>query len=542
MSGIEIAGLVLGSIPLLIQVLKTYRESAEVFNDWWRIERAYKKTCQDLDYHEIIFGSNVKEFLLPLVANDDELRVLMDDPAGEAWENADLEVRLRQRLPNSYELFLAIIGDINDLVDALKKELGVKGKFRALVAKDGKLNKNNVSRSDLLSMGNLEFQAKRIKFTMRKSSREKIFAQLEVANERMRKLLESSDRTSAARLRQNTSKASYMINRKINEFWRHAKRLHEALATAWRCGCANHITNLGLEHRTSDKVEFDVLFHLNDDQRKVGWQGTRIKMVTNDNALSIQVPQPGSTQIGGRVRFDIANAHGQRDNMDQKALIKDLCSVLNSTCPDCLGFLQVDEHRFELYPWEHASSVSHLGTVSLEQLLSSTYTLTRHKRYSLALTLASSYLQLSATPWLNPHLRKKSIVFLEDPTEPGSARLDQPYICEDVLSTVDMSATDTLSCLGIRLLELCFGVPIEATKLRKQFPPCDAAGAPQLDYAAAIRWSRLVAEEAGPEFAEAVKWCLHTEMLSETSWRTDLWQHVIVPLEACQLSQKPNSV
>jgi len=388
----------------------------------------------------------------------------------------------------------------------------------------------------------MEFQAKRIKFTIRKSSREKIFAQLEVANERMRKLLESSDRTSAARQRGNTTKAAYMINRKINEFWQHAKRLHEVLAAAWGCGCASHITNLGLEHRTSsDKVEFDVLFYLNDDQQKVGWQGTRIKLVTDANALSIQVPRSGSTQVGGRVRFDIADAQVQQDDTDQKALIKDLCGALNSKCPDCLGFLQVDDHRFELYPRQHASSVSHLCTISLEQLLCSTYTLTRRKRYSLALTLASSYLQLSTTPWLNSHLRKKSIVFLEDPTEPGSARLDQPYICQDVLSTAAMSATDTLSCLGIRLLELCFGIPIEATKLRKQFPACDPALAPMLDYTAALQWSRSVAEEAGPEFAEAVEWCLQTKTLSEKSWRTDLWQHVIVPLEAChkQVSQKP---
>lgn len=55
--------------------------------------------------------------------------------SGKAWENADLEVRLRQRLPKGYDLFSAIIEDMNDLVDALKKELGVKGKFRALVAK-----------------------------------------------------------------------------------------------------------------------------------------------------------------------------------------------------------------------------------------------------------------------------------------------------------------------------------------------------------------------------------------------------------------------
>jgi hypothetical protein len=135
MSGVEVAGLILGAFPLLIQVLKSYREGAEAINDWWKIERAYKKTCQDLSYHEILFEGSVKQFLLPLVADDDELLVLMADPAGSAWENVELEVRLRQRLPKSYDLFLDIIGDINNLVDTLKKELGVKGKFRALVTK-----------------------------------------------------------------------------------------------------------------------------------------------------------------------------------------------------------------------------------------------------------------------------------------------------------------------------------------------------------------------------------------------------------------------
>jgi hypothetical protein len=135
MSGIEIAGLVLGAFPLLIQVLKTYREGAEALNDWWRIERAYKKTCQDLSYHQILFEGNVERFLLPLVADDDELLVLMADPAGGAWENVELEARLRQRLPKSYDLFLDIMGDISDLVDALKKELGVKEKFGALLTK-----------------------------------------------------------------------------------------------------------------------------------------------------------------------------------------------------------------------------------------------------------------------------------------------------------------------------------------------------------------------------------------------------------------------
>ncbi|KAL5116359.1 hypothetical protein ACEQ8H_005707 [Pleosporales sp. CAS-2024a] len=175
MNGIEIAGLLLGAFPILVGVLKTYREGAETVNDWWRIETSYKKTWQDLNYHRILFEGNVERFLLPLVADDDELAELMGDPAGKAWENAELE---------AYEVFLDIIVDISNLVDNLKKELGAKGKFAALVIGNGKLDKANVMRGELLK----------------------------TANERMRKLLESSDQTAVARQR-GVSKASYMINK-----------------------------------------------------------------------------------------------------------------------------------------------------------------------------------------------------------------------------------------------------------------------------------------------------------------------------------------
>jgi hypothetical protein len=135
MSGIEIAGLILGAFPLLIQALKTYREGAEVLNDWWKIERTYKKTTRDLKYNQLLFEGNMERLLLPLVADDDELLALMADPAGKHWEDAGLELRLRQRLPKSYDLFLENIGEISGLVDSLKKEIGLKGKFGVLLTK-----------------------------------------------------------------------------------------------------------------------------------------------------------------------------------------------------------------------------------------------------------------------------------------------------------------------------------------------------------------------------------------------------------------------
>jgi hypothetical protein len=157
MSGIEIAGLVLGAFPVLLYSLESYRKSAEGLTEWWRIQRTVKKCRQDLQYHRILFEGNLERFLLPLVVNDDELQTLMADPAGEGWEDPELEVRLKQRLPKSYDLFIDIMEGIQELVESLKKELGASSLTR-------------LANADALSLANLEFQAKRIKFTVRKSA------------------------------------------------------------------------------------------------------------------------------------------------------------------------------------------------------------------------------------------------------------------------------------------------------------------------------------------------------------------------------------
>ncbi|KAF1936164.1 hypothetical protein EJ02DRAFT_359753 [Clathrospora elynae] len=119
MSGIEIAGLVLGPIPLLIHALDSYLEGAEALRDWWRIE----STC-----HQLLSEGNVVRFLLALVVDEDELKTLMDDPAGQSWEDPELEQRLQERLPKSYPIFLDIIRDINALVDLMKQEPQVSSK------------------------------------------------------------------------------------------------------------------------------------------------------------------------------------------------------------------------------------------------------------------------------------------------------------------------------------------------------------------------------------------------------------------------------
>jgi hypothetical protein len=136
MSGIEVAGLVLGAFPLLIRALESYREGAEVVSDWWRIETAYTKCKQHLKYHQLLFEGNIERLLLPLVVDDDKLKQLMENPAGTAWEDPKLEKKLQERLPKTYDTFLGVVIDINKLMESLKKALGVHNpKFRARVTK-----------------------------------------------------------------------------------------------------------------------------------------------------------------------------------------------------------------------------------------------------------------------------------------------------------------------------------------------------------------------------------------------------------------------
>lgn len=357
----------------------------------------------------------------------------------------------------------------------------------------------------------------------------------------MRNLLESSDQVANARRRGQLQGISLPAYRKLSHFWRHAQRLYEALSKAWQCDCISHIASLELEHRTPENLEFKVLFDLTAVFQRL----TKIKVIETSNGPSIHTAQPTSKTTGRppqKVRWVTSTPNP--DSSQNLAQISNLCGKLSGKCADCIGFLEEDEYRFAVYPALQSPSALRTPTKTLEDLLTATDVPTRRKRYCLALTLASSYLQLGATPWLNTQLRKDSIVFLVDSNNHETAILEHPYIRQEMSGSSNSRTPDALATLGIRLLELCFGKPLEATQYRKQLPSGDAISAPVLDYAAAIQWSKHAGEEAGPEFAEAIDWCLHTKEVSDGSWRKDLLQNVVIPLDAChrQVSQKASCI
>ena len=125
MSGLEIAGLVLGAFPILISALKHYRESAEVLSSWLAFRRKYQKVKHDIEWLRFSYTQNLKELLLPLICDEDEVDILLSDPLGELWSEPELEYKLKERLAGAYIHCLRAVKDVNEVMEKWKHELGL---------------------------------------------------------------------------------------------------------------------------------------------------------------------------------------------------------------------------------------------------------------------------------------------------------------------------------------------------------------------------------------------------------------------------------
>lgn len=125
MSGIELAGLVLGAFPIALAALGKYRDVAETLGTFWRIRREHQQWTHSLNICKLAFEQNLEELLLPLIVDDDELQWLVQNPDAPKWRDPELEDRLRERLPKSYGLYLETMSRIQHVMVEVTQELGV---------------------------------------------------------------------------------------------------------------------------------------------------------------------------------------------------------------------------------------------------------------------------------------------------------------------------------------------------------------------------------------------------------------------------------
>lgn len=111
-------------------------------------------------------------------------------------------------------------------------------------------------------MINCKYELRRIKFSLEEVDRKRLFQELKECNEKLEKLLSTSDTLSQleAKTKAAQNLSSSAVNSAVISFWNYADRLYKALATAWNCSCTgDHIAKIMLQHRTTANVEFILL-------------------------------------------------------------------------------------------------------------------------------------------------------------------------------------------------------------------------------------------------------------------------------------------
>jgi len=338
--------------------------------------------------------------------------------------------------------------------------------------------------------------------------------------------------------------------------------LYSALCSGWKCHChSEHIISLRLEPRIEDESSdqdddedgedddtssmrhlFRVFFRYNHHPSVE--IGNRIVPWTCEEADVRLTPtsQPGSKPLlksgdeaGMRgVRFASQAKKAVKASLDPKPdlhPIQNLCAAIqklqNPQRDICLSLLATEyaEQKYGvfIYPLkEPRVDLNPESILSLRNALKDSQ-FTRHDRLRLAVTLASSVLQLHETPWLEDNWGKDTIFFI---SRGEKMTYEHPFVSRSPGGEVDQSNSEsvrnsmskiirnqTLYALGISLIELWYKKPLQEL-YRPEDGPLDS-GDPltsiMTEWNAANRLVDELYDDAGEKFTNAVRRCIRCD-------------------------------
>ncbi|KAL9633193.1 MAG: hypothetical protein Q9164_004845 [Protoblastenia rupestris] len=568
-SGIEIAGVILATFPLLISGIEHYENGFQPIKEWIRFRGEFATFMNALIRQKIFFRQNIEDLLSPIISSEYEMSLMLDHPGGSAWSDNELNDKLRRRLPGKYEYesYTTTVSYILETLEKLKAKLKVSDDqpvWAEQPTAGGKLR--------------LEYEMKRIMYTFSRKRRDKLMSRLEKHNKEIQDMLGNIEKLEPMRKKRKSPITKY-----FHRIRSQAQSLHTALTRAWQCGESSaHSAKLLLETRVrSDEnggpeiedpttIKFNVFFcHLRQESTSTlallsspsDWCAAEIEMMGCEQDLERAEP----LYIGMGSRSSLLEASSQHQSnlssrgssvsgpMGRKVSflesetksstlsvlgdapeISNLCSVLQNRLShqSPLGYLKdPQERRHSLSLIDHSQiSFSEMQRVlSLDEVLGSkddasgVPTLPRRTRLAIAVIVANSMLQLHTGPWLCEAWGKRDIYFLQG--RDGAIHTKHPFlICHfsshsQTLTTdfgnvqIESSATrpcnSSLLSLGILILELWFNQKIESQPFRSRFQGPDGKDNEYTNFNTAQKWQEQAMEEAGLELHNPTRRCIY---------------------------------
>jgi hypothetical protein len=427
---------------------------------------------------------------------------------------------------------------------------------------------------------------KRLKFSLNKADYSDLMATFRNANSSLHRM---TTQTISIESLQSSCKSDRQTIPNFSVINDRAQGFYSALSSGWKCPCqSDHSVSLRLEPRMEDvssdeddsdneeamKDPFHVLFRYSHTHRprRVNsptrtstpwtWDEADVHITLAKQALTSTTTTPATTPAlacGAKgVRFAkqaqtaVKAAFLPNPNLRP---IQDLCSAICTLQkPDrdvCLSLLASEYAKLKygllITPLKdppcnpESWSVSSLRSVLKEKKF------TRHDRLRLAITLASSVLQLHETPWLEENWGKDNIFFVE---KSGKTMYEHPFVSRHFNTTalpppIPITASmsriirnQTLYALGVSLIELWYGKALhELHKLEDGDLTGDVRKDLMTEWNTAARLVDELYQEAGQKYSDAVRRCIRCDFdrrassLEDAAFQKAVYQGVVSQLK-----------
>lgn len=366
----------------------------------------------------------------------------------------------------------------------------------------------------------------------------------------------------------------------INE---RAQEFYSILSSGWTCACqSNHAVSLRLEPRMDDassdddddddddarmRDPFHVLFQYGHQHSATPaitvspwtWDEADIHVTREQPASTIVAP--GCHVHGGKgVRFASHDERAVKAALEPEPnlqSIKDLCSAIQNLQKlqrdVCLTLLEREiakqKYRLRIYPIKILPQDTEQWSVStLRKALRRGRRFSKRDRVRLAVTLASSVLQLHETPWLDDDWGIDSIYFVE---RPRYSAYDQPFVSRGIGASSPSSQrtipkhlgrmirNQPLFALGIALIELWYGESLSELHEHEDGPldPPDLQSSLLTRFNTADRLADELADDAGTKYSDAVRRCIRCDFslrvnsLEDVQFQKAVFQGVVAKLK-----------
>ncbi|KAI0453847.1 hypothetical protein F5B21DRAFT_478081 [Xylaria acuta] len=513
MSGFEVVGIVLGTIPLLISALEHYERGMKTIQIVRRRAKVMHSLATALSTEQTILR-NTCETLLGGIIDPKEIKPLLAEPFGPLWQDPDTKALVEGRLDHTLKDFKALIHSMKEAVEEIRLKLGLAPDFEIRIG-DGPIGKRDM-----------------IKIALQFSTHEDSLKRLADTNQKLDLMMTGNLRNEPYRKVRSQKKLFNLLQAV-------SRSMYNALRSSLSCTCAqSHGVGFGLPTpRVTGRVQDEealvkrLNFHLvlankpQDAKGKAPSSWLFNELVLRLAEIPIKVPTtavlPATTCVAVKksrfvhVKFldddtitPVVRAISSLDRNESTAdrgfdashkiitdptghisllpretrqlvQVKDICHTLSGKRPDVdyqdpYGYL-LDEtaqkpRMFEVFPFRSSYDNDECTTIQLRDVFSQTHRPSLARKYHIAATAASSVLFMHNTLWMPATLTIEDVFLI---SRYGNVDFDEIYLAKKSLYDLEGSTmapnyepsseatgVSTLYYLGIFLVEVMLWKPV----------------------------------------------------------------------------------